>query len=68
MPITPLVPYIMVYLIMMQLLFLNEVTISNHNPYSTIIRLINESTIAQFNLNLCYESWAETFTDNIDKF
>jgi hypothetical protein len=50
-----------------QLLVLNEVTISNHNPYSIRIQLINESTIAQFKLNLTYVSWAETFTDdNID--
>ena len=49
-----------------QLLVLNEVTISNHNPYSIRIQLINEST-AQFKLNLSYVSWAKTFTDdNID--
>ena len=32
-------------------------------PHSTIIRQINENTIAQFKLNLSYENWFETFTE-----
>ena len=49
-----------------QLLVLHDVVINNQIPQSTTIRLINESTIAQFKLNLSYENWTETFTeDNI---
>jgi hypothetical protein len=39
-----------------QLLILYDVTINNHIPHSAIIRQINETTIAQFKLNLSYES------------
>jgi len=50
-----------------QLLVLHDVVINNQIPHSTTLRLINESTIAQFQLNLSYENWTETFTeDNID--
>jgi len=50
-----------------QLLVLHDVLINNQFPHSTIIRLINDSTIAQFKLKLSYENWTETFTeDNID--
>jgi len=50
-----------------QLLVLHDAIINNQIPHSTIIRQINENTIAQFKLNLSYENWSETFTeDNID--
>jgi hypothetical protein len=50
-----------------QLLVLHDAIINNQVPHSTIIRQINENTIAQFKLNLSYENWSETFTeDNID--
>jgi hypothetical protein len=50
-----------------QLLVLHSAIINNHNPHSTIIRQINDNTIAQFKLNFSYENWTKTFTeDNID--
>jgi hypothetical protein len=50
-----------------QLLVLHDAIINKQIPHSTIIRQINEITIAQFKLNLSYENWSETFTeDNID--
>jgi hypothetical protein len=50
-----------------QLLALHDTVINNQIPHFTIIRQINDSTIAQFNLNLSYENWTETFTeDSID--
>jgi hypothetical protein len=50
-----------------QLLVLYDVIIENQIPQPTLIRQINENTIAKFKLNLSYENWSETFTeDNID--
>jgi hypothetical protein len=50
-----------------QLLVLHDAIINNQIPHSTIIQQIIESNIAQFKLNLSYENWTETFTeDNID--
>jgi hypothetical protein len=50
-----------------QLLVLHDAIINNQIPHSTIIRQVNDNTIAQFKLNLSYENWTETFTeDNID--
>ena len=50
-----------------QLLVLYGVITNNHKPHSVKIRQINTNTAAQFKLNLSYENWMETFTeDNID--
>jgi hypothetical protein len=50
-----------------QLLVLHDVTVKIQIPHSTIIRQINDTTIAQFKINLSYENWTDTFTeDNID--
>ena len=50
-----------------QLLVLYEAITNNHIPHFAIIRQINDSTIAQFKLNLSYENWTKTFTeDNTD--
>jgi hypothetical protein len=47
-----------------QVLVLHNIKIINQETPFTIKRLINSDTIAQFKLNLSYESWSDTFTDN----
>jgi hypothetical protein len=56
-----------------QVLVLHNIKIINQETPFTIKRLINSDTIAQFKLNLSYESWSDTFTEedvdsNLKKF
>ena len=46
-----------------QELVLHNIKIINQKPQFTVNRLINNTTIAQFKLNLSYESWTDTFTE-----
>ena len=46
-----------------QELVLHNIKIINKKPQFTVKRLINNTTIAQFKLNLSYENWSDTFTE-----
>jgi hypothetical protein len=46
-----------------QVLVLHTITIFNQETPFTRKRQINSDTIAQFKLNLSYESWSDTFTE-----
>jgi len=50
-----------------QELVLHNTKIINQKPQFTVKRLINNNTIVQFKLNLSYENWSDTFTeDDVD--
>ena len=46
-----------------QELVLHNIKIINKKTQFTVNRLINNTTIAEFKLNLSYESWSDTFTE-----
>jgi hypothetical protein len=46
-----------------QELVLHNIEIINQKTQFTVKRLINNATVAQIKLNLSYESWSDTFTE-----
>ena len=46
-----------------QILVLHDIKINNKKPRFAIKRQINDNSIAQFKINLSYESWTETFKE-----
>jgi hypothetical protein len=49
-----------------QELVLQNIKIINQETQFTVKWLINNTTIAQFKLNLSYEGWSDTFTEDVD--